>query len=252
MKLISLNIELNRRYKTVLPFLKREKPDIICLQEVLEEDFNYLKNEINMDGTLKIFSLVKWIGYGDLRGKKQGVAIFSKNILNSGSVFYEGKEENLAKPFMEYMSDKKFHKNRVFLWSEVKDNKGKIFKLINTHLPVTKNGEASSYQLRVLESLLKELEAFPEFILCGDMNAPRGNETFTRLAKKYKDNIPSKYKTSINYALHRNGKAMLTEKKQFMVDGLFTTPAYNASNVKLVDGISDHMAVVANIEVVYN
>ena len=79
MKLISLNIELNRRYKTVLPFLKREKPDIICLQEVLEEDFNYLKNEINMDGTLKIFSLVKWIGYGDLRGKKQGVAIFSKN-----------------------------------------------------------------------------------------------------------------------------------------------------------------------------
>ena len=32
-----------------------------------------------------------------------------------------------------------------------------------------------------------------------------------------------------------------------MVDGLFTTPAYKASDVKLVDGISDHMAIVAKI-----
>jgi hypothetical protein len=34
----------------------------------------------------------------------------------------------------------------------------------------------------------------------------------------------------------------------FMVDGLFTTSKYNATNVKLVDGVSDHMAIVANIE----
>jgi hypothetical protein len=32
-----------------------------------------------------------------------------------------------------------------------------------------------------------------------------------------------------------------------MVDGLFTTPAYEAQDVKLVDGVSDHMAVVAPI-----
>jgi len=32
-----------------------------------------------------------------------------------------------------------------------------------------------------------------------------------------------------------------------MVDCLFSTPAYKASNVKLVDGVSDHMAIVAEI-----
>jgi hypothetical protein len=32
-----------------------------------------------------------------------------------------------------------------------------------------------------------------------------------------------------------------------MVDGLFTTPVYQTSNVKLVDGVSDHMAIVAEI-----
>lgn len=32
-----------------------------------------------------------------------------------------------------------------------------------------------------------------------------------------------------------------------MVDGLFTTSDYKASNVRLVDGVSDHMAIVADI-----
>ena len=73
------------------------------------------------------------------------------------------------------------------------------------------------------------------------MNAPRGNETFSRLEEKYKDNIPREYKTSIDQNLHK------VKGIQFMVDGLFTTPVYKASNVKLVDGISDHMAVVAEI-----
>jgi hypothetical protein len=73
------------------------------------------------------------------------------------------------------------------------------------------------------------------------MNAPRGKESFSRLAKKYKDNIPPEYKTSIDQNLHK------VKGIQFMVDGLFTTPSYKASDVKLVDGVSDHMAVVAEI-----
>ncbi len=33
-----------------------------------------------------------------------------------------------------------------------------------------------------------------------------------------------------------------------MVDGLFTTPAYRASDVRLQFGVSDHVAIVATIE----
>ena len=39
----------------------------------------------------------------------------------------------------------------------------------------------------------------------------------------------------------------IVSKALFMVDGLFTTPTYRALNVKLIDGISDHMAIVAEI-----
>jgi hypothetical protein len=34
-----------------------------------------------------------------------------------------------------------------------------------------------------------------------------------------------------------------------MVDGLFSSPGVTAADVRLVDGVSDHMAIVADISV---
>jgi exonuclease III len=241
MKLISLNIENNLHYETVLPFIKKERPDVICFQEVLEEDFEFLKRELDLNGIFCCFSYIKSKSYLQLRGKKQGVAIFSKNIVNSGSIFYYGQENNILKPFTEYMSDEKFTKNYALIWANIKNNDNIIYKIITTHLPVTKEGESSPFQIEVASNLLSTLSTLGELVLCGDMNAPRGSKTFSMLEKNYKDNIPEEYKTSIDQNLHR------VKGIQFMVDGLFTTPTYKASNVKLVDGVSDHMAIVAEI-----
>lgn len=241
MKLISINIENNLHNSTVLEFLKKEKADVICLQEFLEDDFDLYKKELGLEGVLQISSYVaNWI-YPKLKGKKQGVAIFSKSITDSDSFFYYGKEENLQKSFDTYISNEDFRKNYGFVLVNIKNSDNAKYRFITTHLPVTKEGESSPYQLEVAESLLKKLESFGEFVLCGDMNAPRGNETFNRLARKYKDNIPPEYKTSIEQNLHR------VKNLQYMVDGLFTTPSYIASNVKLVGGLSDHMAIIADI-----
>jgi len=242
MKLISINIECNKHTTTVLDFLKKEKADVVCIQELLEEEFEFYKNELELDGVFQMWNYFRFPIYGDLISKRQGVAIFTKEIIESGSVFYTGKKENILKPFDEYMSDEKFQKNNAFVWLTTKDNNGKVFKFIITQLPVTKEGEVTPYQLEVIDSLLLHLKDFEEFVLCGDMNAPRGKESFNKISKKYKDNIPPEYKTSIDQNLHR------VKGIQFMVDGLFTTPSYKASNVKLVDGVSDHMAIVADID----
>ena len=240
MKLISLNIE-NNLHETVLLFIKKEKPDVVCLQEVLEEDFEFLKKELNIEGVFQSFSYVKSKTYEKLIGKKQGVAIFAKNIVNSGSIFYYGEQENIFKSFDEYMSNENFKKNYALVWVNIKNEDGIVYKIITTHLPVTEKGESNPFQLEVANLLLDKLNPLGEFVLCGDMNAPRGNETFNRLAKKYKDNIPLEYKTSIDQNLHR------VKGIQFMVDCLFSTSTYKTSNVKLVDGVSDHMAIIAEI-----
>ena len=89
-------------------------------------------------------------------------------------------------------------------------------------------------------------------MLCGDFNAPRmyegkPGEIFAMLAAKFKDNIPAIYETSIDVSLHRNGKTNAQELSDKMVDGLFTTPAYEASDVVLHPDISDHYAISATI-----
>ena len=245
MKLISLNIELNKHRDKVLSFLKKENPDVVCLQEILEEDFPIYKKELEMEGVIEMWYLMNFVSdshNAKFNGQKHGVAIFSKKILNSGFTYYNGLKENVTKPVGDFIGDKPLQENSVFLWVEVENDKGEKFKFITTHLPVTSKGETTDYQLEVVEKLLKELEKIPEFILCGDTNAPRGKEAFTLLSDKYKDNIPKEYQTSLDQNLHR------VKGLQYMVDGLFTTPDYKAENVKLVDGVSDHMAIIADIE----
>ncbi len=241
MKLISVNIENNLHDELVLSFLKKETPNVICIQELLEEKFDFYQKQLGFPGIYQLLNYEMLGNNAELIGKKQGVAIFAKNIINWSSHFFFGKEENLSKPFEEFAADKDLWNNAAVLWADVKDEGGAVYRFITTHLPVTKEGASTPLQLYVVDSLLATLENLGEFVLCGDMNAPRGNESFSRLAKKYKDNIPPEYKTSIDQNLHR------AKGIQFMVDGLFTTPAYKAKEVKLADGVSDHMAVVANI-----
>lgn len=241
MKLISINIEANFHTEVVLDFLKKEQPDVVCIQELLEEEVALFEKELGLKVAHQSFSYWRSEKYPTVRGKKQGIAIFAKNIIDAGSVFYFGKEENILKSFDEYISDESFLKNRAFVWVETKDKDGKIYKFITTQISVTKEGEPTPEQLAEIDCLLKELDKCGEFVLCGDMNSPRGKESFSCFAKKYKDNIPLEYKTSIDQNLHR------VKGIQFVVDVLFTTPNYLASNVKLIDGVSDHMAVVAEI-----
>jgi len=238
---VSLNIEFGIHNETVLNFLKKEKADVICLQELLEEEFELFKKELEFDGIFQSWSYVKSSNYKDWLGKKQGVAIFAKDIIGSGSIFYQGAEENILKPFTEYMLDEKFQKNSALVWAKIKGDGSEIFKIVTTHLPVTEKGEVTPYQLAAIDDLLDHLLELGDIVLCGDMNAPRGKESFARLAAIYKDSIPLRYTTSIDQNLHK------VKGIQHMVDGLFTSSAYKASEVSLEDGLSDHMAVIAEI-----
>lgn len=244
MKLICLNVERNKHDKLVLSFLKKENADIVCLQEFLEEKFELYKKELGLEGFLQITNYADVIAYDELAGKRDGLAIFARNIIEPGVMFYIGSEENIPKSFEKYkeeLSSPDYQTNHALIWASVKDKDGKSFKIVNTHLPVTDNGEVTPFQLDVVDKIISELDKHGEFIFCGDLNAPRGRESFARFAKKYKDNIPPEYNTSLDENLHRI-KGII-----FMVDGLFTTPAYRVSEVKLVGGVSDHMAIVAEI-----
>lgn len=242
---MSLNIECNLHYQRIFRFIEVHQPEIICMQEVLEEDFEFLKKEFGCEGVFKPVGYVhaSYERYKNIHTKRYGIAIFSKKIIASGHFFYWGNEENLRVPFKDFMSERNERRSYPAVWVDIEATDGEVYRCVTTHFPVTENGESTPHQLEILPPFFEGLDILKDIIICGDFNAPRGNQTFTELALRYRDVVPKEYLTSIDQNLHRVKGIML------MVDGLFVTKKYTASNVRLIDGLSDHMAIWADIMV---
>ena len=241
-KLVSLNIELAKHLDLVRAFLEKEKPDIACLQEVHEADLQEFAKEFGMEAVFGQMSSIGRVEYTKPPFEPHGVGILSALPIQSVQLsYYRGDEETARKHVFDGTSRDDPH---PFLYVNAK-KENESFVVGTTHFTWTPNGTPDDLQRRDMKSLLGILQDIPELVLCGDFNAPRGGEIFDALAQRYKDNIPLKYHTSIDVNLHRDGAKM--RGRSLMVDGLFTTPVFQCSNVRLVGGVSDHFAVVAEV-----
>lgn len=168
-----------------------------------------------------------------------GIAILSRLKIKKGeALYYNGAPDMLVNFMPEKTTQSSVCRAILVANLEFKDD---IFFVSTTHFTWSEKGLPSYQQLQNLESLLKNLKSYPEIILCGDFNAPRGGVIFNKLSSLYKDNIPDFYTTSIDKNLHYAGEVNL------MVDGLFSTKKYKVSDVKLISGVSDHLAITANV-----
>jgi endonuclease/exonuclease/phosphatase family metal-dependent hydrolase len=239
MKLISINIELDRRLDSVEEFLKKEQPDVVCLQEVFQHDLLDLEKKLGMTGVYA--SMGKYCVEPQKGCLDLGVGILSKLPLEDVQrAYYSGDEASVDQVRIEGPNDAQRYYH-VFVYGETQG-----ITIGTTHFTWTPNGKADDVQREHLKELLKILSGIPEIMFCGDFNAPRGGEIFDALAQRYQDNIPKQYTTSINSDMHRKGEKL--RGRSLMVDGLFSTPSYAIQNVKLVGGVSDHMAMVAEVQ----
>ncbi len=238
-RLISVNIEKHKHIDKIIALLEKIQPDVVCFQEIFESDFSMFKKRFNMDGEFAP-AAKNLIDKDDPHSlENEGVGMMSRPELqftNSKKIYYFGSSENIPlQIYRDHMTT-----NRVFLFGTFTRDK-KEFIIGTTHLIVTDGGEAADFQRKDLENFLAIVKKIPELVFCGDFNAPRGREIFDKIASLYKDNIPVKYKTSIDGNIHRAGHM------PFMVDGIFSTPHYQVKNVQLIDSVSDHMAIVAEV-----
>ena len=240
MKFVSINIEGNKHFDRIFPFLIAEKPDVLALQEVFECDLEEIKQTTglkncvfypNADVTLPNIHLQD-------RGK-WGVATFANEIVDSKGVYYF--QVNPGELFI-FDEKKNGLADRALLFTETKVDE-KIFKIFNTHFTWSGGRAVNEAQRRDYVKMKEILESYDEVILCGDLNTPRGEEVWDDLAKNYADNIPQDIDTTIDKNLHKSGLDI-----RLVVDALFTSAQYSAKNVRVVSNTSDHMAVVGEIE----
>lgn len=240
LQLISINVERSKHLDLAVPFVEGEAADVVCVQEIIEADIPLWGRSYPHHVFAPMQRRI------DEEGKPvSGVAIFSRTPFAHQSHYYAGSPS--AVPESDRDASKKAEaSNRILLVAECeKDNTH--YRIATTHFTWSPRGEATKDQQADMEKLLSLLAEYDEFALCGDFNAPRGGVIFAQLAERYKDNIPPHYATSIDLELHRAGKLRPHELVDKMVDGLFTTPGYVASDVRLVSGVSDHCAIVASL-----
>lgn len=247
LSLISVNIEGNRHLDRVIPFLQDHQPDVVCLQEVFESDYQRLASDFAMTGIFAPMTLKPYREEDDSTLNPMGVAILSRlPITSTATHYYFRPADTIARYQRE---DKRSTIAVPYVYARV-EAENYTFPVATTHFTWTPDGMLSDEQQTDVKALLASLAPYEELIICGDFNAPRGyNGVYDQISAKYIDHIPKEYTGSIDLSLHRNGKDPVEGPRManFMVDYIFSTPHFAATNVELVSGVSDHTAVVGTI-----
>jgi endonuclease/exonuclease/phosphatase family metal-dependent hydrolase len=248
LKLVQLNIERSKHLDLVVPFLKAQNADVVCLQEFMERDMALFEKELQMKLEYRRCCDHPGDNPKEIPGI-MGLAILSKHpLMVVSDKYYFGQSD----PLIKHTPGIPGTTANPLLVCDIEKG-GTTFRIATTHFTVALGGGVNELQRDHLQKMFAILERQGEFVLAGDFNAPRGGEIFSKLAEKYTDNIPKEYTTSIDGTMHRAGTEKLKADAEamgfrgLMVDGIFSTPGYSVSNVAMHTGVSDHCAFTADI-----
>lgn len=254
MQLISLNIEGNRHLEQrVLPFLQREQPDLVCLQEVFECDIETIQRAFEMSGTKSYarFAPMSHVlndnPHLPARGTL-GILMLSRAPIEFAAQYYVGDGESLPVFFTQENPNALSRVLLIGTLTLAGNTTGTVgaadqtLRVATTHFTWSPQGIVTPEQRADFAKLSQILETQNVDVLCGDLNTPRGKELYSSLSEKFQDGVPPHITTTIDRVLHRSGQDI-----QLVVDGLFTSARCRAKNVQIVDGLSDHMGIMAQI-----
>jgi endonuclease/exonuclease/phosphatase family metal-dependent hydrolase len=239
-KLITVNIETNKHYPRIIPFLNKENPDFLCMQEVPKS----FAKELHNIGYYTTFAP----RHNTILNETQeglGVLFASKTTHQSKVVYYHGSETEARALTVPTSKEMSF----PYIIASINTEHGN-YTIATTHLAVTKDGRVDEFQSMLMDNLLQQLSTEASHCICGDFNMPRGfNTLYAKVIERYTDNIPPHYTSSLDKNLHRLGNQTLDEPifEKYMVDYIFSQAPYQVSDVQLHFGVSDHAAVSAYI-----
>lgn len=237
-RILSLNIEGDKHFDTVLPFLQAEKPDIMCLQEVFEADIPKFVEATGYSAAFVPIVEYTQPNQYDIspRGKWGVLTLTAEPTQDVQTSAYKGTLSQVP----VFVDGQPNSANRAFLAVAVGPSAQPLW-IVNTHFTWSGNGQANEDQRQDVVTLLSALQPYSPLVLCGDFNAPRGREIFSRLADRYIDHIPPEVTTTIDGQFHYAGQLEL------VVDGFFTTPQVTVESIAIQAGLSDHTATVATV-----
>lgn len=244
MKLLSLNVEGVVHLPRVMPLIKNELPDVICLQEAgtpYRDELEALGYQVTFAPRCIRTHAEEEFTDGLLFASRLPAVVTSYNFYtpHTGVVLEEFNEE----------TGRHNTPGQVLLGAV--EHNGKTYHLGTTHFTWTRNGDVPCVaQQTDMQNFLALIVKFPAHCICGDFNIPRAtNRLYAEVTAHYRDEVPTELVTSLDAEFHRlkdNAiKAPLLAR--YLVDYIFSQPGYTVSNVRQVFGVSDHAALVCEI-----
>jgi len=225
----------------LLAFLDKEKPDILCLQEVgtsgigqkqsSDNLFKMICDALHMEGD---YENMFWADEGEGRFDS-GVAILSRFARSNRMVF---RYERITNDILRLTDRDRYFVPRVLLGNELQID-DKTLWVFTTHFTISPDAQVTQHQLDNAHAVSEQLQKYPEYVLCGDLNTPHGSRIFDLLKGDALDVIGPGYPT-LHPKLHRVGHLALQVDHAFVRSDRITV---TSSAVPIVDG-SDHLPLV--------
>lgn len=241
LKVFSLNTcQTGREYglfDNILDFIYHQAPEVVLLQEVYEGSLEMISNAL---GGRMVFSRYCNLSLTDRAEEAEGwgVAIGSKRRLFGVKKHYYDRTP--ISPERIVLNNGSEHAHSLLLAS-LKIGSER-FNFGTTHLTWHNQAKPSDEQLEDFEKLAVLLDGTPDLVLTGDFNSPRGYPIFDRLAGMYLDNIPKDVRTTMDTTVRSEATW------EYVIDGFFTSPHYLAKKVEMVQGLSDHQGILAEVQ----
>jgi endonuclease/exonuclease/phosphatase family metal-dependent hydrolase len=236
LKVVSINIEGRKHLERVTRFLEKEDAQVACLMEVCQSDVLQIAGN---NYPFVVFAKNDVLGNiaqtEDLT--PTGVAILSKFVMIEVEKEYFGEQ-----PRLKIVPPKSSTHAPVLLSAQIGE-----YRIGVVHFTWTKGGMVSEVQRTHMERLLNYLSKQGELVLCGDFNSPRGGEMYHKLVGRLTDNIPAEIETTIDPRLHYTNQEV-RGKLQLVVDYVWSTSQYEVKNVRVESGVSDHCAIVCEVD----
>ena len=168
------------RKDVCLKVIKSRKPDIICMQEVIYESYDYMKKKLS-----------SYIAFGfegpEMDPWTEGYHLIGKNVIFFSKARYELIAEGCywlsETPALGGSISWESSRARHCNWVRLRDRRtGKVFRVLNTHLDhITKLAKTMQAKAIVTEAA-QYAEDFPQ-LLFGDFNSGIKDEPYALLSE---------------------------------------------------------------------
>ena len=246
------------RREYVVSAIKKENPDVLCVQEALAHQREYLENNLlgyeafgvgRNDGEKEGEQTVIFHKKVSLQKIEQGVFWLSETPGIAGSIGWDAKRP------------------RTVSWKLLKTNSNEKFYVLNTHFD-HKGNQANIKSAQVIFERINSWETDYPVLLCGDFNSPVDSESYQALLNAQFKDIYSIASGNYPYTYHMfhvdeyndqssRRKRMETHHRVFRrIDHIFTRGSISVSDIHINNADcagqypSDHFPVICNFEMI--